>query len=99
LRVIGEYLLHLQTVERLCIRFGITHSMLYRWFRLFQDHKAEWLGILADLEQEPLAFLRRLVSLPVYCTFSDGFCQKTLMSFLQSHANPANCCFQPGRHP
>ena len=99
LRVIGEYLLHLQTVERLCIRFGITHSMLYRWFRLFQDHKAEWLGILADLEQGPLAFLRRLVSLPVYCTFSDGFCQKTLMSFLQSHANPANCCFQPGRHP
>ena len=45
LRVIGEYLLHLQTVERLCIRFGITHSMLYRWFRLFQDHKAEWLGM------------------------------------------------------
>jgi transposase-like protein len=58
LRVIGEYLLHLQTVERLCIRFGITHSMLYRWFRLFQDHKAEWLGILADLEQVIIPGLR-----------------------------------------
>ena len=99
LRVIGEYLLHLWTVEKLCTRFGITHSMLYRWIRLFQQHKAEWLGTLADLEQAPLTFLKHLASLPEYCAFSSGFCQRTLLSFLQSHANPANCCYQPGRHP
>ena len=99
LRVIGEYLLHLWTVEKLCTRFGITHSMLYRWIGLFQQHKAEWLGNLADLEQTPLTFLKHLVFLPEYCAFSSGFCQRTLLSFLQSHANPANCCYQPGRHP
>ena len=99
LRVIGEYLLHLQTVEKLCARFGITHSMVYRWIRLFREHKAEWLGILSDLEQGPLSFLRQLISIPEYCSFSDGFFRMTLMSFLQSLANPANCCFQPGRHP
>ena len=99
LRVIGEYLLHLWTVEKLCTRFGITHSMLYRWIRLFGEHKAEWLGTLADLEQTPLTFLKHLASLPEYCAFSSGFCQRTLLSFLQSHANPANCCYQPGRHP
>ena len=99
LRVIGEYLLRLRTVENLCGCFGITHSMLYRWIRLYREHKAEWLGLLSDLEQEPLAFLRKLASLPAYCSFSDGFYRRTLMSFLQSHANPANCRFQPGRHP
>ena len=99
LHVIGEYLLHLRTIEKLCDRFGITHSMLYRWIRLYRVHKAEWLGLLSDLEQEPLAFLRKLASLPAYCSFSDGFYRRTLISFLQSHANPANCCFQPGRHP
>lgn len=99
LRTIGEYLLHLRTVEELCLRFEITHSMLYRWIRIFQSHKAEWLGVLADLEQGSLSFLRHLVSLPAYCSFSKGFCQKTLLSFLQSHANPANCRYLPGRHP
>jgi hypothetical protein len=73
--------------------------MLYRWIGLFQQHKAEWLGNLADLEQTPLTFLKHLVFLPEYCAFSSGFCQRTLLSFPQSHANPANCCYQPGRHP
>ena len=99
LRVLGEYLLHMWTVERLCSRFGITHSMLYRWIRLFREHKADWLGILADLEQGSFDFLKELVFLPTYCSFSDGFYQKTLLSFLQLHANPANCYFHPGKHP
>ena len=98
LRVIGEYLLRLRPVEKLCARFWITHSTLYRWTALFRAHKAEWLGLLQDLERDPVSFLKDLASLPEYCSFSGGFYRKTLLSFLQSHMNPANCRFHPGRH-
>ncbi len=80
LRVIGEYLLHLWTVERLCTRFGITHSMLYRWVSLFHEHKAEWLGTLADLEQTPLVFLRSIVFLAEYSSFSEEVASKLAMT-------------------
>ena len=50
LRVLAEYFLPRHTVEKLCARFGISVSMLYRWRDLFLSHKQEWLGMLVSAE-------------------------------------------------
>jgi hypothetical protein len=88
LRVIAEYLLHRSSVEQLCLRFGITHSMLYRWLRLFQEHKALWLGALASVETPDAVFLKKTVSRK-YSPFASAFTRLTAFSFLQSHRDPA----------
>ena len=88
LRVIAEYLIHQTSVEELCLRFGITHSMLYRWYRLFLDHKSLWLGILVSAETSAFSFLKFLVC-QAYSAFSESFILHTSFSFLQSHLNPA----------
>lgn len=89
LRVIAEYLLHLHTVEHLCLRFGISHSMLYRWYALFLEHKELWLGILSSTGTAGFSFLKHTVLLPVFSDFASDFYMMTARSFLQSHANPA----------
>lgn len=89
LRVIAEYLMHRSSVEQLCLRFSITHSMLYRWFSLFLEHKALWLGALASVETQALPFLMGIAS-QEYSAFSSRFTLLTAVSFLQSHRNPAD---------
>lgn len=88
LRVIAEYLTHRTSVEKLCLRFGITHSILYRWYHLFLEHKSLWLGILASAETSASSFLKSLVTQD-YSGFSASFILHTSFSFLQSHRNPA----------
>jgi hypothetical protein len=88
LRVIAEYLLRLSSVEQLCLRFGITHSMLYRWLRLFREHKALWLGALDSVETPDAVFLKRIISRK-YSPFASSFTRLTAFSFLQSHRDPA----------
>ena len=88
LRVIAEYLMHHTSVEKLCLRFGISHSMLYRWIDLFQAHKTQWLGILTSMETSALSFLFNIIS-QEYSDFSSRFTLLTSMSFLQSHKDPA----------
>lgn len=88
LRVIAEYLIHQTSVEALCLHFSITHSMLYRWYQLFLEHKSLWLGILDSAETSSFTFLKLLVS-KEYSKFSVSFILRTSFSFLQSHRNPA----------
>lgn len=91
LRVLAEYFLHLHSVEKLCARFGISVSMLYRWKSLFLSQKREWLGLLASAETAPITFLKKLCLLPLYsASFACQFVLLSARSFLQSHANPAN---------
>ena len=49
LRVLAEYFLRLHTVEKLCSRFGVSVSMLYRFRDLFLSHKQQWLGMLVSV--------------------------------------------------
>lgn len=91
LRVLGEYFLRLRPVEKLCARFGISVSTLYRWRDLFLSQKREWLGMLASAETAPSAFLWDICALDQYsASFACRFVLLTARSFLQSHANPAN---------
>lgn len=88
LRVLGEYFLHLYTVEQLCARFSITEKQLYKWIHLWVLHKKEWLGILEDTQILSLSFLKMLVFQKEYSVFASAFLKQTGRSFLQSHANP-----------
>ena len=100
LRVLGEYFLHLYSVEKLCERFQITQKRLYAWLGKWNEHKKAWLGVLEDLETSPRRFLFSLVRQTSYSGFSASFINKTSVSFLQTHANPptahyAQCIFHP----
>ena len=88
LRVIAEYFLQLSSVEKLCLRFGISHSMLYRWVALFLEHKTLWLGVLGSAEMAPLSFIKDISSRE-YSVFASLFTLLATVSFLQSHRNPA----------
>ena len=89
LRVIAEYLTGRYSVEQLCSRFDISHSMLYRWYSLFLSHKQEWLGMLTSAETSSFAFLKSLCRIPAFSAFASAFVLHTSVSFLQSHRNPA----------
>lgn len=91
LRVIAEYLLQRLSVEKLCQRFGISHSMLYRWLKLFQTHKDLWLGLLTSAEISSLRFLND-ICFQEYSVFASDFTRLSTVSFLQSHQNPAPYC-------
>ena len=87
LRVLSEYFMHRLSVEALCSKFAISHSLLYRWLELFYKNKALWLGVLSDLETLPFAFLLDLINLPLFSSFSKDFFLKAGASFMQAHAH------------
>ena len=93
--VLGLYLSGSMTIEKLCKDYGISHSTLYRWLSVYLDHKLWWLGALQSDRTTALTFLNILLNYPVFSDFTRKFFQKTLFSFLQSHANPANCDRMP----
>ena len=90
LRALAEYALNLRTVSELCDRFGIVQSTLYRWKRIFEKHRREWLGLLSSLEQTILSSIKKLIVLKPYKDFAMSFFKKTGLSFLQSHRNPSH---------
>lgn len=76
----------------ICDRFEIHVVQIYRWLKLMKRHMREWLGILKNLEQTPEVFLRELLDMTNYSEeFADRFLRRTTRSFMQNHANPANC--------
>lgn len=89
LRVLAEYFLRRDAVEKLCERFSITLSQLHRWLRLFQMQKEEWLGALSSMETSGFSFLSFLYTQPAYSDFASSFVRRFARSFLQSHKNPA----------
>ena len=60
LTVLRSYFLHVSPVEKLCLRYGISISNLYRWCELFKHHKAMILGVLEDAVQRNDSFLECL---------------------------------------
>lgn len=89
LRVITEYCMRLRTVSALCERFSITPSMLYRWLKLYSDHRREWQGVLKATSQPMLDSLKELILIKPFCDLAHSFFRSTGRSFLQSHRNPA----------
>lgn len=94
LRVLAEYFLRLFTIEKLCERFHITAKQFYKWLKLWNSQKEEWLGMLLSMETSDRSFLCSLVRMPRYSDFAAGFVRRFSKSFLQSHKNPAAYCQQ-----
>ena len=88
LRVITEYSLKLRTVSALCERFSITPSMLYRWLKLYSEHRREWQGVLRSSSQPFPDSLKELILIKPFSSFAVSFFRSTGRSFLQSHRNP-----------
>ena len=93
LRVLGEYFMHLYTVEKLCERFSITSRQLYKWLDLWEKHKSGWLGFLDSLDVSDKGFLFSLSRMDCCSDFTSGFVRTFGSSFLQSHANPKTAVY------
>ncbi len=87
LRVISEYFLHLLSVDALCQKFHISHSLLYKWLDTFYKNKALWLGALQNAEVTPISFILSLCRLSTFSSFSKQYFLLSDRSFLQSHTH------------
>ena len=76
--VLQNYFIRTCPVEQLCERYGISISTLYRWLRLFKEHKALFLGVLEDACMSCLSFLEGLEG-----AFLRDFYQSLSFSFLE----------------
>lgn len=92
LRTLAEYFLHISTVEKLCDRFSISRSQLYRWLDLFQMQKEEWISMVDSMEISSFSFLKALLIHPAYSDFAGSFICCFEYSFLQSHKNMVDYC-------
>ena len=92
LRVLGEYFLHLCTVEKLCVKFHITVKRLYQWIRQYRQDKELWLGAVEALSTCDFRFLMYVVRMPSSSQFTSGFCSQFNRSFMQTHRNPPHLC-------
>lgn len=88
LRVLAEAFLRISSLEHLCERFSITRNQFYKWKKLWNQHKLEWLGLLDASCTSDLEFLLKITVGSDYSSFAAGFLEKTAFSFLQSHSNP-----------
>ena len=88
LRVLAEHFRALSSVENICDRFEISIGTFYQWLKLWHEHKAEWLGLLSDLEYSDYDFLKFILRGDRFSDFLMLFYKKAAISFMQSHCNP-----------
>lgn len=79
LAVLRDYYIHSYKIQELCNKYQIAVSTLYLWKRLFQKHKALWLGLLEDIAIPASDFVDFLMN------FSIGVLSQGLKHFFLSH--------------
>lgn len=95
LHILELYFSNAMTIEVLLGEYGFSHTTLYRWISIYTEHKLWWLGALQSDQTAAIAFLHIILGYDVFSDFTLGFYLRTLFSFLQFHANPANCDHLP----
>lgn len=95
LHILKLYFSRSMTVQALCGSFWISPPTLYEWKHAFAMHRSWWPAFVRSGHKGFLDTLVLLLSSPVFSDFTSGFWRQTLFSFLQTHANPANCCRLP----
>ena len=78
-------------ILKICEKYGISPTNLYRWRALYLKHRKLWLSALRQKEEPEKCLIKQLLSMNAPSDMLQQFFSKTLFSFLQSHANPANC--------
>ena len=69
LRVLAEYFLKTGSIAAICGIFSISPPQLYRWAKLYQQHRREWQGLLKSVAQDRLTSLKELVKLSPFMSF------------------------------
>ena len=95
LHVLGLYYTHSMTIQQIYDTYAVAHPVLYRWLRIFGRHARIWLGMTSAAATFAEDFLQSLADMDPFSSFTSGFYKLTLLSFLQTHANPTNCRHQP----
>lgn len=91
LRVLYAHFCQGHSLSSIYDSFGICARTFYRWVKIFECHCSEWLGRLRMAECGAGGALKALLEQDPYADFAAAFFRRTNFSFLQSHANPANC--------
>lgn len=89
--VLRDYYIGFDSIQKLCDKYQIAASTLYRWKRLFQKHKKLWLGVLEDASTPAPDFLDFLIESS--CELSQGlkhFFRIHDFSFLQGASKTAH---------
>lgn len=89
--VLAVHSCKLLTVERICDIYCISPSTLYRWEKLYQNLRRDWQGLVKSITQDVRYSLLELTRKDPYNHFSIQFIKTTSYTFMQTHANPANC--------
>ena len=95
LYVLKLYFSRSMTIQAICDSYQITPRTLYRWKRVFTEHRELWPAFARFRHKSGEQVIDFLLSRPVFSDFTASFYSETLLSFLQTHANPANCCHPP----
>lgn len=95
LYILNLWFSHSMTSDDIEDTYGVSYKVLARWRDLYGKHKDLWLGAVRSAQTSSLDFIRGLLASDPISGFTSGFYRKTLLSFLQSHANPANCRQRP----
>lgn len=95
LHVLRLYFSRSMTIQTICDSYLITPGTLYRWKHVFAEHREWWPEFVRFRQEGGLPVIDFLLSSPVFSNFTVSFYRHTLYSFLQTHANPANCCYPP----
>ena len=95
LQVLKDWFTHDKSLEKIQEVYGVSYKLLKKWKDAYGRHKDLWLGIIRSRQMASKDFLEYLFSLDSFSGFSKSFYLKTLYSFLQTHANPANCRHHP----
>ena len=84
--IIHDYLVgEFNSVEAMCIHYGISISSFYRLLKKFKEHKKLWLGLLEDKLISSLSFIQNLknYTLTEIETFIVNFFKQNRLSFFQ----------------
>jgi len=83
------------TVVAVCESFGIAVSTIYEWKKLFESHKRLLLGIMFDMKEPVLAFLKGLLGDTCLSARFEGFFRRYAVSFMQAQSMQATDSLPP----
>lgn len=82
LSVLKDYFSKNLTIEKICVKYGISVSTIYSWKALFLKHKKIWLGLLEDYCITSIEFIKSCFDKHIYAL--QEFYLEANLSFLQS---------------
>lgn len=95
LKTLSMVFLHADTIEHICDEEQITPAQIYRWKKLYLEHRSLWLTAAERLVTSENDLLDRILHESSPSDLLWQFYRLTGRSFLQSHRNPANSLRPP----